>query len=96
MNLLTLDALLLFVLSVPVVMRYRILPIEGTPYWLFGILFIVLLINIVISIYHSVFEKFINVKKVKFACLVITMLIVWAMIYITILLHVKLFSKGVK
>ena len=76
MNLLTLDALLLFVLSVPVVMRYRILPIEGTPYWLFGILFIVLLINIVISIYHSIFEKFINVKKVKFACLVITMFIV--------------------
>lgn len=46
MNIETLTAVLLFALSIPVVMGYRILPIEGTPYWLFGILFTLLVINI--------------------------------------------------
>lgn len=41
----SLDALLLFLFSLPVVFKYRILPIEGTPYWLFGILFFFLLSN---------------------------------------------------
>jgi len=43
------DAMLLFALTIPVVMQYRILPIDGTPYWLFGVLFFVLLVNAVIS-----------------------------------------------
>ncbi len=34
-----LSAILLFTFTIPIVMKYRILPIEGTPYWLFGILF---------------------------------------------------------
>lgn len=46
MNLLSLNATLLFALSIPVVMGYRILPVEGTPYWLFGMLFALLLVNI--------------------------------------------------
>lgn len=50
MNGLALDALLLFVLSVPLVMQYRILPIEGTPYWLFGVLFFLLTSNILFSL----------------------------------------------
>ena len=37
-----LDSILLFAFAVPVVMKYRILPVEGTPYWLFGILFLIL------------------------------------------------------
>lgn len=46
MNLAALSSVLLFALSIPIVMQYRILPIEGTPYWLFGILFALLTINI--------------------------------------------------
>lgn len=45
-----LDSVLLFALSIPVVMKYRILPIEGTPYWLFGILFALLIGNCLLSI----------------------------------------------
>lgn len=37
-----LAAVLVFSLSIPVVMQYRILPIDGTPYWLFGVLFALL------------------------------------------------------
>src|SRR3989344_2072055 len=46
MNLISIGAVLLFALSIPVVMGYRILPIEGTPYWLVGILFVLLTVNI--------------------------------------------------
>ncbi len=45
-----LNALLLYSFSVPIVMRYRILPVIGTPYWLFGILFFVLSIHVLLSI----------------------------------------------
>lgn len=65
MSLLALDALLLFVLAVPVVMRYRILPIEGTPYWLFGILFLLLIVNVLISLYPKAFGREAFVKNVK-------------------------------
>lgn len=41
-----LDALILFICSVYIVTQYRILPIVGTPYWLFGILFILLTVNL--------------------------------------------------
>lgn len=44
-----LQSALLFILAVPVVFKYRILPIEGTPYWLFGILFLILIVNIISS-----------------------------------------------
>ena len=57
MSLLALDALLLFVLSVPVMMHYRVLPIEGTPYWLFGILFFILFANVLVSLYPEFFKK---------------------------------------
>jgi len=39
------EAILLFSLSIPIVMKYRILPIDGTPYWLFGVLFALLIAN---------------------------------------------------
>ncbi|MEK7060603.1 MAG: hypothetical protein AAB937_00020 [Patescibacteria group bacterium] len=43
------DAVLLFALSIPVVMKYRILPIDGTPYWLFGVLFLALVFNVLLA-----------------------------------------------
>lgn len=76
MSLLTLDALLLFVLSIPVVMQYRILPIEGTPFWLFGVLFLMLLVNILVSLYPLSLKKFINILKLKMFMLIATLLIV--------------------
>ncbi|MEK7129424.1 MAG: hypothetical protein AAB803_00240 [Patescibacteria group bacterium] len=75
MSVLALDALLLFVLSVPVVMRYRILPIEGTPYWLFGILFLILITNVLVSLYPGFFKKTI-VLKAKLLFLMATLAIV--------------------
>lgn len=50
----SLDALLLYALTIPIVMKYRILPVEGTPYWLFGILFTLLTLNVVIAIYPDI------------------------------------------
>ncbi len=75
MNLLTLDALLLFALSIPVVMRYRILPITGTPYWLFGILFFILLCNMLISLY-PIIKKPAHVLRLKLFFLLTTLFIV--------------------
>lgn len=56
-HLVALNAVLLFSLAVPVVMKYRILPIEGTPYWLFGLLFLALGLNVVVSLYPQVAGK---------------------------------------
>lgn len=71
-----LDAILLFVLSVPVVMRYRILPVTGTPYWLFGIVFFILTANVLISLYphHIGARKF--VMRIKTVLLSMTLMIV--------------------
>ncbi len=46
----TLEAVLLFVLAIPIVMTYRIFPIAGTPYWLFTLLFILLGVNAAASL----------------------------------------------
>ena len=75
MSLLALDALLLFVFSVPVVMQYRILPIVGTPYWLFGILFLILIANILVSLYPGFLKKPV-VSRLKLFLLVATLTIV--------------------
>ena len=60
---LALDAALLFALSIPVVMGYRILPVDGTPYWLFGILFLLLTMNVVISVYPDALPRSWRGKK---------------------------------
>ncbi len=52
-----LNAVLLFALAVPVVMTYRILPVEGTPYWLFGLLFFALGVNVLLGLYPEVLGK---------------------------------------
>lgn len=62
----TVDAGLLMALAFPIVMRYRIMPIEGTPYWLFGVLFFLFILNISISLFSNYFGKYIPVAKTKF------------------------------
>lgn len=57
MNFGIINAILLYVFSIPVVMEYRIMPIVGTPYWLFGILFLILTLNILISLYPKLLGK---------------------------------------
>lgn len=71
-----LDAILLFVLSVPVVMRYRILPVSGTPYWLFGVLFFMLLCNVLISLYPHRMGTHKYVTRIKTALLGCALMIV--------------------
>ncbi len=58
MLLTVLDSILLFAFAIPIVMKYRILPVEGTPYWLFGILFFLLVANCVVSFYPEILGKF--------------------------------------
>lgn len=60
-----LDAILLFVLSVPIVMKYRVLPVTGTPYWLFGILFLLLIINLIVSLYPTIISSQKSIKQLK-------------------------------
>jgi hypothetical protein len=54
---LALDALLLYGFAIYIVMQYRILPIDGTPYWLFGILFFILTAHVGISFYPAILGK---------------------------------------
>lgn len=58
MDLGPLSAALLFALSVPLVMQYRILPVVGTPYWLFGVLFLLLITKVLISLYPQLLGKY--------------------------------------
>lgn len=76
MALLVLDALILYALAIPVVIKYRILPITGTPYWLFGLLFLMLTVNLLISLYPSVLKSLEVVKKIKAFFLWMTIIIV--------------------
>lgn len=77
------ESLLLFALSIPIVMKYRILPIDGTPYWLFGVLFIVLLTQCIISFYPEIlglYRKYINIITLFFLCLTISIVLGGTMI----------------
>jgi len=71
-----LNALLLFVLSVPIVMKYRILPVDGTPYWLFGLLFFILGVNVFVALYPKIFGKRINADRLGWILLWTALLIV--------------------
>lgn len=55
MNVTAIPSIILFSLSIPIVMNYRIWPIEGTPYILFGILFFALIGKVMIDLYPSLF-----------------------------------------
>lgn len=61
-HLVALNAVILFALAIPVVMTYRILPVDGTPYWLFNILFFVLLSNVIIALYPQVLGKRLSLR----------------------------------
>ncbi len=75
--LLAVDAVLIFALSVPVVMGYRILPVVGTPYWLFGILFLILVTHVLISVYPQSVKRWVrDVMTVKRILLYVTLGIV--------------------
>jgi len=52
------DSILLFSLSIPVVMQYRILPVDGTPYWLFGVLFFILGFHCTISCFPDILGRY--------------------------------------
>lgn len=71
----TVDAGLLFILAIPVVMNYRILPVDGTPYWLFGILFLLLTLNIFISLFANSVSRYFSVAQVKTVILWLVMAI---------------------
>lgn len=60
------DSLLLFALSIPIVMQYRILPVVGTPYWLFCILFFILGLHVIVSCFPDIlgkYQKYLNAIK---------------------------------
>lgn len=64
-----LDSVLLFAFAIPVVMKYRILPVDGTPYWLFGILFLILGIHCFVSLFPASlgrYEKYLGAVKTFF------------------------------
>jgi len=61
-----LDSVLLFSLAIPIVMQYRILPVEGTPYWLFGVLFIILTGTVFVSVFPDSLGKMkTHVSRIK-------------------------------
>ncbi len=78
------NAVLLFAFSIPIVMKYRILPVDGTPYWLFGVLFLMLTVNCVTSFVPSVLGAFRrHADKVKNTLLVVVLIIVLGGVSIT-------------
>jgi uncharacterized membrane protein len=77
MGLMALDAVLLWILSIPVVMGYRILPIEGTPHWLFGILFLILTVHLLVSLSPSLIRSAKTLNRFKSFC-------VWAVLIIVL------------
>lgn len=70
------DSLLLFALSIPIVMQYRILPVDGTPYWLFGVLFFILGFHVTISCFPDVLGRYQrNLSSIKLSLLICTLCI---------------------
>lgn len=64
-HLFALNAVLLFALSFPLVMKYRILPVAGTPYWLFGILFLLWVGNCLLAFFRTKVEKRLPVYTIR-------------------------------
>ncbi len=67
-------AILLFALSIPVIMHFRIWPVETTPYTLFGIVFFTLIGKVFIDIYPRTFGMW-N-RRISFVLLIIVLSIV--------------------
>ena len=69
-------SVLLFAFSIPVIMKYRILPIDGTPYWLFGILFFLLVSHCFVSLYPEMLGAYKrNLARIKIWFLLVTLVI---------------------
>lgn len=71
---LVIDSVLLFAFAIPVVMKYRILPVDRTPYWLFGILFFIMTAHCFVSFYPEVlgvYRKHLEKLKMLFLTLTI-------------------------
>lgn len=58
MNVTAFPAMLLFAFSIPIIMQYRILPIEGTPYLLFGITFFLLAAKCFLDLYPNILKQY--------------------------------------
>ena len=70
------DSILLFALAIPVVMQYRILPVDGTPYWLFGILFFILGFHVTISCFPDILGRYQkHLSAIKLSLLILTLCI---------------------
>lgn len=70
------DSILLFALSIPVVMQYRILPVDGTPYWLFGLLFFIVGFHVTISCFPDILGRYQkHLSNIKLFLLVLTLCI---------------------
>ena len=68
------NAILAFSLAIPIVFRYRIASIEGTPYGFFGLLFLLLALNVFIAIQPEIFKK-INLGRLKNILLALILLL---------------------
>lgn len=64
-HLIALNAILLFALGFPLVMKYRILPVEGTPYWLFGLLFILWIGNCALAFFRTSLPRRFPLERVR-------------------------------
>lgn len=79
-----LDSVLLFAFAIPVAMKYRILPVEGTPYWLFGMLFFILGAHCFVSVYPDVlgvYKK--HLDKIKMFFVLVTIAITLGGVVVT-------------
>lgn len=63
MKSIALDSILLFVLVVPFIMAYRLSP-GPTPYWLFGLIFLGLLIYLILDIYKLSEKLYFKLKNI--------------------------------
>ncbi len=75
-HLFALNAILLFALGFPLVMKYRILPVEGTPYWLFGVLFVLWVGNCALAFFRKQIEKKLPVQSIRNVILVVSLTLV--------------------
>lgn len=66
MNLTSISTLFILLTSIPVVMYYRVLPVEGTPYLLFGLLFISVLGLVGVTLIHKPTQWTRNLRTILF------------------------------
>lgn len=86
MNYNGISAVLIYAFSIYIITRYRVLPVEGTPYWFFGILIILLTVNIVFSITNfsryipKIIHKAVSFLPIALVVVVITSVMMTAIV----------------